>query len=193
MTHSAQSATPWHVADSMHPRTNWYCIQTRRYKESWVAQQLGGACEEVYLPLLRQRRRIRRQFRWVIEPVFPNYLFARFPIAERFEAVRYLLGVVNVLGTASGPTVVDETIIALLRKHSLNGYVEAQAAPFASGEELEIIAGPFQGLTALFQQELRAGERVAVLLEMLSSRVRVELPWEYVQQKSVTRGLPLVL
>jgi transcription antitermination factor NusG len=79
---------------------------------------------------------------------------------------------------------VDEAIIAALRQRSANGYLEIPLVPFFPGEELEIISGSFQGLRALFQQELKAGERVAVLLELLSSRVRVELPRAYVETKS---------
>jgi len=165
--------------------TKWYCIQTRRYKESWVARQLMESCPEIYLPLLRQQRTIRRQRRWVIEPLFPGYLFARFVLEERFRAVRYTPGVASVVRTTEGgPLEVDEAIISTLRQRSTDGYIEVPSVPFFPGEELEITAGPFQGLRALFQQELKAGERVAVLLELLSSRVRVELPRGYVEKKS---------
>ncbi len=125
----------------------------------------------------------------MIEPLFPSYLFARFPVGKRFKTVRYTPGVVSVVSTPEdGPIVVDETIITVLRERSCNGYVEIQPAPLFMGEELEVIAGLFQGLRALFQQELKAGERVAVLLDLLSSRVRVELPRAYVQQKSTVHS-----
>jgi len=163
--------------------TAWYCIYIKRAKEKWAAQQLAEVCDGVYLPLLRQWCRIRRQFRWKIEPLFPGYLFARFSIEERFRAVRYTPGVVSVLSTALGePIEVNEMIISTLRERSVDGYVQMSPAPLFPGEKLEITEGPFRGLPALFQQELKAGERVAVLLELLSSRVRVELPRMYVQR-----------
>lgn len=161
----------------------WYCIHTKRYKENWVAHQLLESCDEVYLPLLRERRRVRRQLIWRIDPLFPGYLFARFVIEERFRAVRYTPGVIRLVSARGDmPIEVDEGIITTLRARAVNGYIEVQPAPFSPGEELEVIAGPFQGLLALFQQELKAGERVAVLLELLSSRVRVELPRAYVKR-----------
>ena len=168
---------------------SWYCIHTKRYKESWVARQLIESCDEVYLPLLRQRRMVRRQLKWVIEPLFPSYLFARFPVGERYKTVRYTPGVVSVVSTPEdGPIAVDEAIITILHERSCNGYVAVQPAHLFRGEELEVIAEPFQGLKALFQQELKAGERVAVLLDLLSSRVRVELPRAYVRQKSTVHS-----
>ena len=163
----------------------WYCIQTKQYKEQWVAQQLAKSCDEVYIPMLRQFRTVRRQRKWVTEPLFPRYVFARFPVNERYRAVRYTPGVINVLSTLEdGPIDVDESLIEAIRATAVDGYVEKQPDPFYPGEELEIMNGPFQKLRALFQQELKAGERVAVLLEILSSWVRVELPQAYVQKKS---------
>ncbi len=171
----------------------WFCIHTKRYKESWVARQLMESCDEIYLPLLRQQRTVRRRRKWVIEPLFPGYLFARFVVEERFRAVRYTSGVVSVVSTTNGgPIEVDEAIILTLRQRSANGYVEVSPVLFFPGEELEITEGPFQGLRALFQQELKAGERVAVLLDLLSSRVRVELPRAHVEKKSEAAGEQLV-
>jgi transcriptional antiterminator RfaH len=167
------------------PIDSWYCIRTRRYKESWVAHQLEELGNEPYLPLLRQQRRIRRQLKWVIEPLFTCYLFARFIANEDFHTVRHMPGVAGVVSTAEdGPLPVDERIITILRERSLNGYVETKPTPFFSGEKLEVVEGPFQGLKALFERELKAGERVAVLLEILSSWVRVELPRASVQRQS---------
>ncbi|HKA56410.1 MAG TPA: transcription termination/antitermination NusG family protein [Candidatus Binatia bacterium] len=163
--------------------TPWYCVHTKRAKEDWVARQLAGVCDEVYLPLLRQWRKVRRQFVWKVEPLFPGYVFARFAIEERFRSVRYTPGVAKVLSTALGePIAVNDTIISALRRRSVDGYIQVSSAPFSPSEELEITEGPFRGLRVLFQQELKAGERVVVLLQLLSSRVRVELPRAYVRK-----------
>lgn len=178
-------------AENVARDTLWYCLQTKRYKESWVAHQLMESCVEVHLPLLRQRCRVARQLTWRIEPLFPCYLFARFAVEERFRTVRYTPGVCKLVGTVDNkPFVVDESIIITLRQRSPNGYVEVQPVPLFPGEELEITEGPFRGLRALFQQELKAGERVAILLELLSSWVRVEIPRTDVAKKSSVPWLP---
>ena len=170
--------------------SSWYCIHTKRYKEQWVAQQLGTVCDEVYLPLLRQQRIIRRQLKHVIEPLFPNYLFACFPADGKYRAVRYTSGVIKVVNTQEGgPVQVDISLIGALRSAAVDGCIEVQQAPLSPGEELEVTAGPFQNLSALFQKELKAGERVAVLLDLLSDQVRVELPRTHVQKKSASAPL----
>lgn len=140
---------------------------------------------EAHLPLLRERRVVRRQLKWVIEPLFPCYLFGRFATSGGFRPMIYLPGVVSVIGTPEdGPIAVDERIINALRERSVKGCIEVRPASLTPGDELEVLEGPFRGLKALFQQELKAGERVAVLLELLASQVRVELPRSYVKRQS---------
>ena len=171
---------------------DWFCVKTKRYKEQWVTQQLSGSCDEVYLPLLRQYRKVRRQFRWVVEPLFPCYLFARFDREPALGKVRSTLGVATILSTSEdGPMVVDEGIIDALRERSVNGVIEVRSVPLRPGDELEIIEGPFQGLTALFEKNLKAGERIVVLLDLLSSRVRVEVPRFCVQRMKTAYGQEL--
>jgi transcriptional antiterminator RfaH len=168
--------------------SNWYCVRTNRFKESWVTQQLTEIGLQAYLPLLREQRKVRRQLKWVVEPLFPSYLFAYFALAEAFYVVRHMPGVAGVVGTLKdGPVAVDEQIISILHDRSQGGYIEIGPYLFSPGEELQVVQGPFLGLRALFQQELNAGERVVVLLELLSSQVRAELPRTYVGKSSTAR------
>ena len=83
----------------------------------------------------------------------------------------------------NGPLPVDERVIATLRQRSVGGYITMQPPSLNVGEKLEVVAGPFQGLEVLFQQELKAGERVAVLMKLLSSWVRLDLPRAYVRKQ----------
>ncbi len=162
----------------------WFCIKTNRYKERWVCRQLAEWCDEVYLPLLREYKKVRRQLKWVIEPLFPGYLFARFELGRGLGKVRTTAGVGSLLSTSEdGPVVVDDAIIEVLRERSSNGYVEIRPAALSPGDVLEVIHGPFAGLTALFEKNLKAGERIVILLDLLSSRVRVQVPRAYVQKQ----------
>jgi transcriptional antiterminator RfaH len=172
---------------------DWYCIRTQRYKENWVSNQLLDARKEFYLPLLRERRIVRRQWKDVVEPLFPCYLFVRCVDGLDFRLVSTLFGVVKIVSSIEhGPLQVDEQIIATLQSRSVDGYITVQPLSFSTGEKLEVVAGPFQGLTALFQQELKAGERVAVLMQILSSWVRVDLPRAYVQGQANGSGYQAV-
>jgi transcriptional antiterminator RfaH len=155
-----------------------------------VSRQLLDMGKEFYLPLLRDRRVVRRRWREVIEPLFPCYLFVRCVDGSDFRAVNTLSGAVNIISSMeNGPLPVDERVIATLRQRSVGGYITMQPPSLNVGEKLEVVAGPFQGLEVLFQQELKAGERVAVLMKLLSSWVRLDLPRTYVRSVRSLGGL----
>ena len=60
--------------------SNWYCVRTNRYKESWVTQQLLEIGLQAYLPLLREQRKVRRQMKWVLNPYSPVICLRIFPL-----------------------------------------------------------------------------------------------------------------
>lgn len=139
--------------------TNWYCVYTQRGKELWVARQFEKVCEEVYLPLLRQQRIIRRKLQGGSAPLFPRYLFARFCVRRQLWLVRHTPGVMNVVSRLDGqPLEVDARIITFLR--------QLRSEP---GKEVRRSIGPFQKLRILFQRELDRMERINLLFEVLSS------------------------
>src|SRR4030095_10238141 len=168
---------------------SWYCVRTQRYKENWVGRQLLDLGREFYLPLLRERRIVRRQWKDVIEPLFPCYLFVRCVDCSYFRVVSTLFGAVNILSSGvKEPSRIDRRFITNLRNRSLHGYITVQPPSLVAGEELEVVAGPFEGVAALFQQELKAGERGGALVEILSSWVRVDLPRTYVRKQGAHPG-----
>lgn len=54
-----------------------YCVHTNRYKKSWMIQQLMEIGQQAYLPLLCEQRKVRRQLKWVVEPLFHSNSYDR--------------------------------------------------------------------------------------------------------------------
>src|SRR5438046_1344346 len=68
----------------------WYCVRSQRKREHFAAAYLQQIAEvEVFNPQLRLVRATRRGRVWSTESLFPNYLFARFPLEKLLEKVRY--------------------------------------------------------------------------------------------------------
>ena len=137
--------------------SNWYYIRTKWHKERWLPQQLVEIGSEACLPLLRERRKVCRQLKWVVEPLFPSYLFSCFPIDEAFHVVHHTPGLESTVGTPEDVLLtVDEQIIFILHERSQDGcYIEINFFPFSRGEELQVVAGPFKGHGPCFKQELK--------------------------------------
>ena len=156
---------------------NWYLVRTKPHKERWVSDQLAGYASEVFLPLLRTRRR----HKLAVSPLFPCYLFARFDLRRNYFTVKYTPGVHGLVSAGSEPLAVPVSIIEELRQRGSDGVVELPQKAFGPGERVKVVAGPFRGFDAIFQRYLSSSERVAILLEAIQSQgIRIVLPSEFV-------------
>jgi len=155
---------------------NWYCIHTRPQREKQVVEQLSARLGlEVYFPLIRFQKTIRRVRRQVSEPLFPRYLFCRFEIASNYRAVRYARDVVNLVSFGDEPAVVAAPLIDDLKSWaSVDSWVTAEPM-FSSGECVWIADGPMQGLQAVILEARNDSERVAVLLSILGCNARLSI------------------
>ena len=157
----------------------WYTIRTKPRKETVVEKRLGDLNLEVFLPWLRSRRRIGSRYQWVLVPLFPGYLFCRLDLVLSGKSARYAPGVQDFVKFGSCIAEVGVEIIQNLRDRCPNGVAEIQRT-YRFGEPITIKEGPFSGLEAVFEQEMKGSERVAVLLELLGRQTRLVLSSEMI-------------
>jgi transcription antitermination factor NusG len=79
---------------------------------------------------------------------------------------------------AGRPCVVDEEIIAQIKSRLQDGYVRLEAAAFKTGQPVRIQAGPLAGFTGVFR-EVKARDRVLILLNALTYHARIEISKQY--------------
>ena len=161
---------------------SWYCVRTQSRQEHVAASHLRRLEDvEIFCPRIRLKKCQRNGAAVVVtEAVFPGYLFARFPFAQRHRDVRYAHGISYIVRFGLRYPVVDETWIAELRGQFDEGMAKEVISPLKIGAEVRVTQGPFQGLTATVTR-LRSGtERVSVLLEFLGRDIEAELPTDSV-------------
>jgi transcriptional antiterminator RfaH len=148
--------------------THWFAVHTKPHREVLAAARLGQLHLEVLLPRLRQEQWVAGVVRWVLKPLFPGYLFARFCPLLFGEVVRYVPGVVGVVGNRQSPIPVEPEIVASIRQRiQADGFVRLQAHHYHPGEKVWIDQGPFAGWMAEVEREWDDGRRVAILLGAL--------------------------
>jgi transcription elongation factor/antiterminator RfaH len=153
----------------------WYLIKTKPLNENKVNTRLTGAGFETLYPRMFKRNRRKRSTD--IRPLFPTYLFVRFPLDD-IQTIRYTRGVARIVSFGSEPQTVGEEIIqAIQARMDGSGVVQLVASPIRlkPGQKIRIEEGPFEGFEAVFVEELPDRERVVLLLEAVSS-FRVTLP-----------------
>lgn len=139
---------------------------------------------ETYYPKWKCRRPVAGAMRWVVQPLFPAYLFAKFDLLRDQRNVAYARDVIQIVGFGLAPQEVGEELIEQLRVYATtrdHDDVFEVVQKLKPGDEVVIEAGPFKKLRGLFEKELSDGERVAILLEILQLQARVTLPRDYVR------------
>jgi len=159
----------------------WYLVKTKPQNEHRVDARLTGAGYETLFPKIRKRNRRTK----VIEtrPLFPTYLFVRFPY-EHTKTIRYTHGVARVVSFGADPQEVGEEIIEAVRaRMDGEGIVTLLRRPveWTPGQRVRIGEGPLEGLDAIFLEEIPDRDRVVLLLDAVSA-YKVTVPKDQIER-----------
>ncbi len=151
----------------------WYTVNTKPHQEILAEKNLKRLGLETFCPFLKQTKLIRQERRTAITPLFPGYLFVRFNLDIHYRAVNYAKGVRRLVAFGPSPATVDEVIIESIKSRIHDGYVDVSPPSLRPGQVVRIDNGPFQGLEAIFEQEMNGQQRAVLLLRTLSYQARV--------------------
>ena len=159
----------------------WYCLRTHMKCEHVAAAHLAQVPSvEVFNPQLRLLRSTRRGRFCNHEPLFPNYLFARFDVELMLEKVNCTPAVKSVLRFGGRVPEIPDTVIEDLQQQVAEVSSQVLTDAPVEGEEVEIAGGAFVGTKALVTHVLPARERVRILLDIMGRLVTAELNLESV-------------
>jgi transcriptional antiterminator RfaH len=158
---------------------HWFCLRTGPKQELRVLRQVAVVeGVEAYCPLVAYRKLRAGHPLRVEEAMFPRYVFARFGLLEQGRFLLSLIGVKGLVEFGGKPAIVDEGIIQALRELTAGEPVIEVRQEISPGRRAVILQGAYAGLEVLVTRVLSAGERVAVLLEVLGAEREVEIQRE---------------
>ncbi|MEP4147168.1 MAG: transcription/translation regulatory transformer protein RfaH [Halioglobus sp.] len=158
----------------------WYAVQTKPRQESVAQEQLQRQGYTAYLPRIRLKKRRRSQWLDVTEPLFLRYLFIQVDADEQSLApVRSTVGVAGLVRFGQLLRPVPDTVIEYLRsvEDAALGERDGTDYPHKPGDKVEVLDGPFTGLTALFQMA-DGKERALLLVDLLGRSTEVAVPMQ---------------
>src|SRR6187549_2800412 len=95
----------------------WYCVRAQPGRQNVAAAHLRSFGVEVFNPHLLVRKASRQGVNWKSEPLFQNYLFARFDFAADHRRVHYGFGVSGLVRFGERyPTVTAEELEPLKKE-----------------------------------------------------------------------------
>ncbi|SCZ67348.1 transcription/translation regulatory transformer protein RfaH [Thiohalomonas denitrificans] len=146
----------------------WYVVQTKARQESTAQENLQRQGYPSYCPRIAQSRRRRGNWRKVIEPLFPRYLFVQLTEGkDDFTPIRSTFGVSTMLRFGGKPASLSQQAIEAIRQQEQQlEENDPNKLPWKKGDRLQVLEGPFAGLSGIFQKQSDQ-ERVIILLELL--------------------------
>lgn len=150
--------------------SKWYVVHTNPKQEERANNNLRAWGVETLHPKLRTRR--YNQFTgaasYITRPLFPRYIFAKFNARKQLHKIWFTRGVHNVVSFGGNPASVDEAIIQIIHARiDENGLIRT-GEELKRGDKVFIRAGPLRNLMGVFERELKANERIIVLLTAIS-------------------------
>jgi len=153
---------------------NWYAIYTKPKCEESAARHLQNAGIEVLNPKIRIKKYLRGKYLQVVEPLFKNYLFARFDNNTHNQLIRFTRGVKYIVGR-DNPIVVPVEIIRAINEHmGEDSIITPVRESLSRGDRVLVQEGPFANFYGIFEREVPGRDRIVILLEALGSRLEVE-------------------
>ncbi len=154
----------------------WYCLHTRPKTERLTSHFLRTeAGVEVFCPFIRFERARRSGRTWVTEAMFPGYVFAHFDYLTQHRQIQAARGVMKIVRFGVTPSIIPRAIIEELRSSIQDEETLVLNTGIQSGEEVNVVDGPFRGLRAVVSRVMPARDRVAILLEVLGMEREVEI------------------
>ncbi len=156
---------------------NWYAVHTKTRQEVAAQHHLQRQGFETYAPKVLLRKRKRDKWAKVVEPLFPRYVFIRVdPDQTSLAPVRSTLGVSGLVRFGYQLLPVPDSVIAYLQQleDPVTRQHHADQWPHRPGDAVELLDGPFAGLTGVLQAVTGAG-RASLLIELLGRHNSVDV------------------
>lgn len=170
------------AAQSSNPR--WYLIQTKPRQEERAEEHLRRQQFECYRP---EKPRVHSSRS--AEPLFPGYLFIRLDRhLDNWYPIRSTRGVARVVSFGGEPTPVKDELIEQLRQRLAVAPQPARTPAFKPGDKVQLLAGSFRELEAIFVCA-DGDERSVILLNLLQREQKIRVPTRHLGDCAVQAQL----
>ena len=153
----------------------WYVVNTKPRNEERAATNLTNGGIEVLAPRIKLRKYKDGKFIYVVEPMFPCYIFVRFHPVDDFRMVKYARGVKTIVHFGEQIVPLPDGMIEFIKSRLDNGVASVDKPKISKGEKILIKDGPFRGFSGIFESELDGKERVAILLDGINYCAKMEI------------------
>jgi transcription antitermination factor NusG len=162
-----------YLAYAGNAQPDWFAAYTMSRHEKRIASHCERIGIEPFLPLYTWQRSWKNRTTVDLQmPLFPNYIFVRLLPQDHGPLMR-LPGLLSLVGSASGPVVIPDGDMELLRH--IIAYKTIEPHPFITkGDKVRVMAGPLAGLIGVVVKKGN-GLRFIVTLDVIGKSVSLHI------------------
>ena len=150
---------------------NWYALYTKGRHEKFVESQLLKKGIPAFTPKTTLRRKWSDRIKFVEEPLFKSYCFAKFPLRHKTKIV-FQEGVVSIVHFNSHYIPVEESVINSL-KILIENKLQLDPYPYLkTGDKIVIKRGPLKGLEGFIVEKRNKNTILVVSVDAISSSIK---------------------
>ena len=155
----------------------WFVVWTASRAEKKVESRIAAMGIEVWLPMVKEKRRWSDRWREVVTPLFPGYIFAS-GAAEHWYQLLRTTGVVTVVKEGGRPALLADDFMASLRQAvEFSGVVAervTERAEYSPGDEVIVQEGVLAGVRGVVQDR-RSGRQLVIWVREIGRGVAVTI------------------
>ena len=151
----------------------WLAVYTKPRHEKAVEKEFQKKGFEVYLPMLKERRKWSDRKKWVEFPMFRSYVFVRTKIKNTLFVLQ-TPGVVKIIKFGDEVTVVRNESIEAIKLMIEGGYNPEPLNYFIQGDPVEVKDGPLKGLVGEVIR-LDKNDRLVVRVDAIQHSVSIQI------------------
>ena len=151
----------------------WLAVYTKPRHEKVVEKEFQKKGFEVYLPMLKERRKWSDRKKWVEFPMFRSYVFVRTKIKNTLFVLQ-TPGVVKVIKFGEEVAVVRNESIEAIKLMIEGGYNPEPLNYFIKGDPVEVKDGPLKGLVGEVIR-LDKNDRLLVRVDAIQHAISIQI------------------
>lgn len=155
--------------------SRWYAIHTKARQEDRADSNLRAWQVKTFAPKIKERRcnEYSGKVSYLVKPLFPGYIFARFKLDDLLHKIQFTRGVNNVVAVGGKPAPIDDEVMeVMLSREGADGFVHI-GEELRPGDKVIIKQGILRNFVGIFQGHHKDEERVSILLETVSYQNRL--------------------
>jgi transcription elongation factor/antiterminator RfaH len=159
--------------ETEHDMNKWIAVYTKPRHERTAKSELETKGFEVFLPLLKERRKCSDRKKWVEFPLFKSYIFVR----TETKNVLFVLqtpGVVTVVKFGGEVAIVQDKSIQAIKLMIEGGYRPIATDYFVKGDPVQVKEGPLKGLVGEVTR-IDGHDRLLIRVDAIQHSVSVHI------------------